>query len=125
VHNANCIQTPNGYILLINKNASWSSAQLKAAIEKINAINKADKKGLLKVFEDIVRGEGQKAFRLNNLGAGGRHADHIIDLHLGGKDIISNIRYLNDSGNTSMGASIKAAIADLAADTKILMVRFI
>ena len=125
VHNANCIQTPNGYILLINKNANWNVSQLKAAIEKVNAINKADKKGLLKVFEDIVRGGGQKAFGLNNPGAGGRHADHIIDLQLGGKDIISNIRYLDASVNTSMGASIKAAMAGLNDGTKILGVRFI
>lgn len=125
LHNASCIQTPNGYILLINKNASWSSAQLKAAIEKINAINRAGKKGLLKVTEEITRGGGQKAFRLNNPGAAGRHADHIIDLQLGGKDIISNIRYLDASVNTSLGASIKAALFGLGNGTKIAKVRFV
>ena len=70
VHNANCIQTPNGYILLINKNANWNVSQLKPAI-------------------------------------------------------ISNIRYLDASVNTSMGASIKAAMAGLNDGTKILRVRFI
>jgi hypothetical protein len=91
----------------------------------VAAINRAGADGLLTVVKNIVRGRGQKDFRALNPGARGRHADHVIDLQLGGKDIGENIRYLNASVNTSMGASIKAAIADLEAGAKILMVRFI
>jgi hypothetical protein len=125
VHNASCIATPNGYILEISRNASWTVSQWKAALEKVAAINRAGADGLLTVVKNIVRGRGQKDFRALNPGARGRHADHVIDLQLGGKDIGENIRYLNASVNTSMGASIKAAIADLEAGAKILMVRFI
>ena len=89
------------------------------------AINRAGADGLLTVVKNIVRGRGQKDFRALNPGARGRHADHVIDLQLGGKDIGENIRYLNASVNTSMGASIKAAIADLDEGMKILMVRFV
>ncbi len=125
VHNARCIATPNGYILEISRNASWNPSQWKAALEKVAAINKAGADGLLTVVKKIVRGGGQKAYRLKNPGAGLQHADHVIDLQLGGKDIEANIRYLDASVNTSMGASIKAAIADLDEGMKILMVRFV
>ncbi len=124
-HNATCVPSPNGVILGVNRNPAWTATQLAEAGRKIAAINKAGSQGLLSVNRTIVRAGQQKAFRRAHTPGLGQQADHIVDLQLGGKDVPSNLSYLNGSVNASLGASIKAAIAHLQHGDKVFKVKLL
>ena len=115
VHNANCKLIDNGdgtYDVELSYKKGWTSEQRHQADMKCKALSEADtyktapsRKGSASTRYKKVYGE--KSVLKN------QDVDHIIDLQLGGRDIISNMNPLNRSVNRSLGSQIAYVIKGL------------
>lgn len=93
----------------------WTKAQQKAAIEKLRALSAAAHKGELKKTL-VVRDPTAASVRFKRAGNAvpeGHDVDHTIDLQLGGRDDLSNMKPLDATVNASFGKQIEARIRDL------------
>jgi hypothetical protein len=106
------------YDITVKFKKGWTSAQKKEALEKCKSLTKAKNKKVVKKPARLpdTRGRFKKS--------GGKvkdteHVDHVVDLQLNGKDVVSNMKGLDGSVNTSLGSQINKAIRPLPQGTKI------
>jgi RHS repeat-associated protein len=105
-----------GVDLTLKYKAGWTDAQKAAADAKAAKLSEAD----TVVTKDIERsGTTQARYRKEAGLDSNTHADHTVDLQLGGKDTMNNMSGLDKSVNTSLGSQIKAQVKDLPAGTKV------
>lgn len=118
---------PDGSVdLILKKKDGWGNSQIKQAKQKAKDITKAD----IRIPEEVEKRGNKPASQTykdaygNNAVPTGYDVDHIVDLQLGGKDTLENMRPLDRSVNRSMGAQIQYLIKDLKPGTVIGQVRF-
>ncbi len=89
----------------------------------MNALNAAE----LRVTPSVRSGTSAAARyrQAGNAIPAGADVDHIIDLQLGGADIISNLRPLDLSVNRSLGAQIGRQLRGVPSGTKVSGIRIV
>jgi hypothetical protein len=93
--------------LVLKMKKGWSQKQIDAALDKANDINM---RGPTKTRVD----EGERAINVRKvyeaeygkIKVKRMDVDHILDLQLGGKSVLSNLKLLDRSVNRSLGAQI-------------------
>ena len=117
-------QPEDGVSLTLNYKPCWTPEQQALADQKVAALDEAACRGELSVSK-VQGASGTAAGRLRQAGVDvpeGWHGHHMIDLQLGGQDLLSNLWPLDASVNSSLGAQIAAQIRALAVATCIASV---
>jgi hypothetical protein len=107
--------------LALSYREDWTSEQRALADQKVAALDAAAGRGEATVTA-VKRASGSAAGRLRKAKVHvptGWHGDHLIDLQLGGQDVLSNLWPLDGSVNSSLGAQIAAQIRGLPIGTRI------
>ena len=109
--------------LTVKMKKGWNAEQRAAALEKVNALNGAE----LRVTPSVRSGTSaaSRYRQAGNAIPAGADVDHIIDLQLGGADIISNMRPLDLSVNRSLGAQIGRQLRGVPSGTKVSGIRIV
>jgi hypothetical protein len=95
----------------------WTPEQRAAADAKIAFLNESDL-----VVSEVERSGTSASSRYKRNGGNvpvGSDVDHIVDLQLGGKDVLSNMWPLDSSVNRSLGSQIQWRITNLPVGTRI------
>lgn len=88
------------------------------------ALNRAPKRGELEITKPTRGKSASVRFKEDGRKVKkGKDVDHIIDLQLGGKDELSNMRLLDRSVNRNLGSQIHHQIKHHPLGTKILSVK--
>ena len=111
------------YDLVLKYKKGWTKNQRKAALEKVQALTKAD----TKVVKNPARKSGtKKTFeKAGGKVKKGEDVDHIQDLQLDGLDDATNMKGLDNSVNRSLGSQIQNRIKKLPEGTKIRNIKII
>ena len=96
--------------IAIKMKKGWSQEQIDAMVTKINQVNERNPV-VTRVLDDARNPSATSIWR----GAGrefesGKDVDHILDLRLGGRNVLDNMQLLDRSVNRSFGAQIGNAI---------------
>lgn len=95
--------------------SDWTRAQRNAADEKMRAIFEAGSRGGLHKTKPVRSGSATARY-VNETGGRVRsneNVDHTIELQLGGKDDVTNMKPLDKTVNSSFGTQIEKQIRDL------------
>jgi hypothetical protein len=94
--------------LSLRYGSDWTSAQRRAAVEKVKAVSEAASRGELKKTLALRSGSASSQFGASGgTVAAENDVDHVIDLQLGGSDDIANLKPLDRSVNRSLGKQIQ------------------
>ena len=106
-----------GVAVTLTYKPGWNAEQIAAANAKVAALTKA------RTVKSVVTRSSTSASRTfaraGNALESGKDVDHLIDLQLGGADLVSNMWLLDSSVNRSLGSQIYQATKDLPTGTKI------
>ncbi|WP_454114873.1 HNH endonuclease signature motif containing protein [Microbacterium lacticum] len=96
--------------IAIKMKKGWSQEQIDAMVTKINQVNERNPV-VTRVLDDARNPSATSIWR----GAGrefesGKDVDHILDLRLGGRNVLDNMQLLDRSVYRSFGAQIGNAI---------------
>ena len=108
--------------IVVKYGSNWNRAQKRAADEKAKALNRAAADGQLAKSKSNRSSESASSIYRKQTGKDvprGSDVDHTIELQLGGKDDVSNMRPLDKTVNSSFGAQISRQLAPLAMGTPV------
>ena len=114
-----------GVSISLKMKDTWTDVQKSQAVQKVEKLDAAAKKGDLKVVKNPERtstSAGQRYRKAGNDVPTGNDVDHVQDLQLGGKDSLDNMAPLDSSVNRSLGAQIQHQIKDAPAGAKVCSV---
>lgn len=119
------IKTPDGSIdLVLKKKELWNDQQISEGLQKARDASRADTVKTKSSRGSISASQTYRNVYGPDSVPHGYDVDHIIDLQLGGKDNVTNMRPMDRSVNRSMGAQISYLIRELPEGTRIGNVRF-
>jgi filamentous hemagglutinin len=100
----------------------WTASQVAEADAKVAALNQAVSAG--EAVKTLPQRGGTSAASRYRAACGavpmGCDIDHILDLQIGGEDVLANMNPLDSSVNRSLGAQIYHAIKNAPYGTKIV-----
>jgi hypothetical protein len=109
--------------LVLRCRADFSPSEVRAMAHKARDLNAAARRGELVVTRVTSKSRSStSAFRRANRLVD-KDWDHVIELQLGGRDVISNLRRIPSSVNRSAGAQIARQLRNVPAGTRIRQVR--
>jgi hypothetical protein len=111
----------NRLVVRLRYKPGWSPEQIAAADAKVAALNEAARAGEAARALPVRGGTSAAARYRAACGPvpANCDVDHVLDLQLGGEDVLGNMNPLDSSVNRSLGAQIWNAIRDLPTGTKI------
>ena len=110
-----------GVDLALKYKPGWTAEQMAEADAKVEILNNSET-----VVTQVERSGTSAAIRYRQsegIVPSGNDVDHMVDLQLGGADILSNMWPLDSSVNRSLGAQIQRQIKDLPTGTRINRVK--
>ena len=110
-----------GVDLSLKYKLGWSPAQIAEADAKVAALSSAaqDGRAVVSSVERSGTSASMRYTRAGNSVPSGSDVDHVLDLQLGGADILDNMLPLNSSVNRSLGAQIACQIRGVPVGTQI------
>ncbi|MBK5257627.1 MAG: RHS repeat-associated core domain-containing protein, partial [Vicinamibacteria bacterium] len=111
----------SGALVRVRYKAGWSPEQRALANSKVSALNQAAQTGEAARANPIRSGTSAAARYRAACGPvpQGCDVDHVLDLQLGGEDVLTNMSPLDLSVNRSLGSQIHRQIKDLPLGTRI------